>query len=238
MGRLGALVVAGALTWSSAGLAQQPVELELVLAIDASGSVDAQEFDLQLRGIAAALQDPEVGAAIAATNGVAVSVVQWAGPSHQVQAIDWALLTDGPSAAAHGATILAGGRQMFGETAIAQALQFAATLMDRNAYAGQRRTIDVSGDGATNYGRSPGYMRDRLVAAGITVNGLAILNENPDLESYYVEHVIGGPGAFVMVATDYVDFAEAFRRKLIQEILGGPIATQPSTGPIKLVQAR
>lgn len=225
--------VAGLLLWSSSGSAQQAVELELVLAIDASGSVDDQEFDLQLRGVAAALQDPAVGAAIAATSGLAVSVVQWAGPSHQVQGTDWALLTDADSAAAHGAIILAGGRQMFGETAIAHALQFSAGLMENNGFSGRRRAIDLSGDGATNYGRNPSYMRDRLVAAGITVNGLAILNEDPDLERYYADNVIGGPGAFVMAATDYADFAEAFRRKLIQEILGGPIASAPVT----LVQA-
>ncbi len=222
------------LTWGFAAVALEPVELELVLAIDASGSVDAREFDLQLQGIAAALRDPAVAAAIASTNGVALSVVQWAGPSHQVQAVDWALLTDAESAAAHGAQILAAGRQMFGETSIAQAMQFAATLLETNAFAGRRRAIDLSGDGATNYGRSPGYMRDRLVATGITVNGLAILNDDPDLERYYGEQVIGGPGAFVIAATDYVDFARAFRRKLIQEILGGPVAARP----INLVEAR
>ncbi len=233
MTRWGA-VAAALMMWGGAAAAQQTIELELVLAIDASGSVDATEFDLQLRGIALALQDPVVAAAIETTDGVAVSVVQWAGPSHQVQATDWALLTDGLSAAAHGAAILAGGRQMFGETAIAQAMQFSAALMNDNGFRGRRRAIDVSGDGATNYGRSPGYMRDRLAAAGITVNGLAILNEDPNLEQYYAENVIGGPGAFVMVATDYADFAEVFRRKLIQEILGGPVAA----APVKLVQAK
>lgn len=150
-----------------------------------------------------------------------------------MQAVDWALLTDAESAAAYGAQILAAGRQMFGETAIAEAMRFAATLLDSNAFAGRRRAIDLSGDGVTNYGRSPGYMRDHLTAAGITVNGLAILNEDLNLERYYGEQVIGGPGAFVITATDYADFAQAFRRKLIQEILGVPVAARP----VRLVAA-
>ncbi len=215
--------------WGPPAAAQVPVDLELVLAIDASGSVDTSEFFLQLRGMADALQDPDVAAAITATDGVAVSLVQWSGPIHQIQAVDWAVLTDPESAAAYGLRIVTARRQMFGEgTAIADAMRFAAQLIESNAFSGRRRVIDVSGDGKTNFGRPPGYVRDQLVAAGITINGLAILNEDPELDRYYDEHVIGGAGAFVMTAAEYVDFARAMRRKLLNEILGGPFVEHRS----------
>lgn len=212
--------------------AQTSVALELVLAVDASGSVDAGEFALQIDGLAQALTSQVVIDAIAATapRGIAVAVVQWAGPGHQVNAVKWRRVSDAASASALAADIRRAGRQMHGETAIAQALTFSAALIDSNDIVGDRRVVDVSGDGMTNFGPDPDLTRDRLVAAGFTINGLTILNESPDLDAYYRAHVIGGDGAFVIAAAGYADFAAAMEAKLLREIMGTPIAgVQPMT---------
>ncbi len=116
------------------------------------------------------------------------------------------------------------GRLILGETAVDGALRVALAELAANAFSGHRQVIDVSGDGATNWGPLPDRIRDRAVAAGVTINGLAIVNEQPDLGRYYREHVIGGPGAFVIVAADYADFARAMRQKLLEEISSRPTA--------------
>jgi hypothetical protein len=213
-----------------AGAGQIPVALELVLAVDASGSVDAREFDLQQRGIARALRDPEVIAAIggAAPEGVAIALVQWSGRRQQHVSLDWTLLSDEASVRALAARIEAAARLAVGETAVAEALGFALAGLAHNRFAGARRIIDISGDGMSNSPLAPESVRDVAAAAGITINGLAILTDTPDLGRYYAEHVIGGPGAFVMVAKSYRDFAEAMRKKLLEEIRGGPVAARPA----------
>jgi hypothetical protein len=202
------------------------VDLELVLAIDGSGSVDFGEFELQTAGIAGALRDPEVIEAIegAAPNGVAVAVIEWSGPAQQLLRIDWTRITDGGSAAALAARIDALGRGLIGETAIGEALRFAIGHLAYGPFQGARRIIDVSGDGPSNAGGAPDPIRDAAALAGITVNGLVILRENPGLDRYYALHVIGGPDAFVMPAADYDDFARAIRQKLLREIRGAPLA--------------
>ncbi len=217
---------------AAAALAQTPVALELVLAVDASGSVDADEFALQVDGLVHALTSGVVLDAIASTapRGIAIAVVQWAGPGHQVRAIDWRRVSDAASVTALAAAIKDAGRQMFGETAIAQALTFSAALVESNRFIGDRRVIDVSGDGMTNFGPDPDQARDRLVADGFTINGLTILNEAPDLEQYYRDHVIGGDGAFVLAVAGYADFADAMEAKLFREIMGTPVGgVQPVT---------
>jgi Protein of unknown function (DUF1194) len=213
----------------SARAADIAVALELVLAVDVSGSVDAREFDLQQGGIVRAFRDPEVIEAIssATPEGIAVTVVQWAGKKQQHTSIDWTLVSDEASALAFAARIDAAARLAVGETAIAEALGFAIARFEQNRFAGARRAIDISGDGVTNAALAPDSVRDAAAAAGITVNGLAILTDTPGLWRYYAEHVVGGPGAFVMVAENYRDFAEAMRLKLLQEIRGGPISGQP-----------
>jgi hypothetical protein len=232
LGLPGATIAAGAIIlgcWSGSGRAVEiPVDLELVLAIDSSGSVNAREFDLQQRGIATAFRDPEVLEAIATTTpqGIAVTVVQWAGRRQQHTAIDWILLGDRASALRFADRVDAFGRLVTGETALAEALAFAITRLERNGFAGARRTIDISGDGPSNGRLSPDVVRDAAAAAGITINGLAIVNEVPELDRYYAWNVIGGPGAFLMAARDYRDFAQAMRQKLLQEIRGGPIAAR------------
>ena len=202
------------------------VDLELVLAIDSSGSVDFGESELQMGGIANALRDPEVIEAIegGAPNGVAVAVIEWSGPGQQLVGIDWTRITDATTAAALAARIESIGRGLIGETAIGEALRFASGLLAYGPFQGVRRIIDVSGDGPSNAGEEPERMRDAAALAGITINGLAILRENPGLDRYYAEHVIGGPDAFVMIANDYDDFARAIRQKLLREIRGAPLA--------------
>jgi hypothetical protein len=222
---LAALVVA----FPPMAAAQTPVELELVLAVDASDSVSAAEFDLQVNGLAGALRDPDVVAAIrdAGPPGVAMALVQWSSPGHQIVAVDWSVVSDDDSAEQLARRILGAGRLVMGETAIGNALAFAKDLLTTNEFAGRRRVIDVSGDGETNWGPSPGGVRDRVVSAGITINGLAVANEQPALGEYYRTHVIGGAGSFVVTATDYADFARAIRIKLIQEIRAGPVSYDP-----------
>ena len=227
----GALGAAAGLSSGTAPAAAQAVavDVELVLAVDASGSVSAAEFDLQTHGLADAFRDPAVIAAIrdSGPDGIVVALMQWSSPGQQVVAVDWTVAYDAASAAALADRIEAAGRLILGETAIDGALRFAAGLIDANGFEGRRRVIDLSGDGQTNWGRDPDPARDRAVAAGITVNGLAIVNEQPGLAQYFREHVIGGPGAFVAVAADYDDVAAAIRLKLIQEIRGAPIGLGP-----------
>jgi hypothetical protein len=210
--------------------AQTPAELELLLAVDASGSVSTAEFDLQVQGLAAAFRDPEVVTAIrnSGPHGVAVALMQWSSPGQQVIAVDWSVLSDRKSAEVMASKIIAAGRLIMGETAIDAALNFATAQVLGNDYSGARLVIDLSGDGATNWGASPDKTRDRALAAGITINGLAIENEQSDLGRYYQDHVVGGPGAFVITATDYADFARAMRLKLIRE-LGGKVAAYTSS---------
>lgn len=218
---------------------QVDVDLELVLAIDSSGSVDFAEFELQRRGIANAFRDAEVIEAImgGAPNGIAVSVIQWSGRRQHLAVVDWTKVNDAASAKALAATIEATGRVLIGETAIADALRFATDQLAYGPFDGARQIIDVSGDGPTNAGGDPDPMRDAAVLAGITINGLAILNESPTLDLYYADHVIGGADAFVLTAADFRDFARAIRLKLLKEIRGAPLANAESDD-VRLAEER
>ena len=215
-----------ALTGTVAAGAPVEVELELAIAVDVSGSVDAAEFDLQLRGLAAAFRDPGVAAAIRATgrNGIAVAVLQWACPGRQARAVDWTQLKTADDARRLADRIAAAGRLLNGETSIEYAIRYAVRELEANRFAGRRRVIGISGDGRSHAGDDTADRRDRAVAAGFTINGLAILNDEPDLDRYYRESVVGGTGAFLVVADDYEDFVAAIRRKLIREIAGPAVA--------------
>ncbi len=218
--------------------ADQTVNLDLVLAIDASGTVDPAEFELQTRGLAEAFRDPEVIAAIQATGarGIAVAVVQWSGRGQQVVAIDWTPVADEASSKALATRIEVTGRRLVGATTVIdRALLFSVALLANSPFQGQRKVIDLSGDGKTNYGPLPDLARDQALAAGITINGLAILNDVADLAEYYQDHVVGGVGSFLMTARDYRDFATAIRLKLIREILGTPVAAWPWT-PVRVTK--
>ena len=203
--------------------AQTPVDLQLVLAVDASGSVSHQRFELQKQGYAAAFRHPRVLQAIISglNQSIGVTMVQWTGPALQVVAAKWTLINDVGSIRAFADAIETAPRQLFGGgTSISGAIDTGVALLNDSPYKGARRVIDISGDGPNNRGRSVSQARDEAVAAKIGINGLPILALVPDLDKYYEDHVIGGPGAFVVAAKDYETFAEAILKKLITEIAG------------------
>ena len=201
--------------------AQTAVDLQLVLAVDASGSVDQRRFELQMQGYVAAFHDPRVLQAIqsGATQAIAVTMVQWTGPALQVQVLPWTLINDATTAHAFAAAIVATPRRLFsGGTSISGVIDYAVPLMLESPFKGTRRVIDISGDGSNNRGRSAADARDDAVRAGIIINGLPILALEPGLDRYYSDNVIGGPGAFVIAAESYETFADAILKKLIREM--------------------
>lgn len=197
------------------------VELELLIAIDVSNSVSDDEFALQVHGIANAFQDRDVQLAIkrAGPRGIAIAVMQWAGDNQQVRALDWVRITTPLELNSLTSTILAMPRQFYGgDTRIGNALLFGASDLQQNKFLSRRQVMDVSGDGGVENIGITRFARDRAIALGITINGLAIENEVSDLNVFYRDNVIGGNGAFVITARDYVDFSNGIRRKLIREI--------------------
>lgn len=225
---LGSLVLAAALP--AAAVADEPADLELVLAVDASSSINRSEFNQQMVGLAEAFRHPQVQQAIEAAGpfGVAIMLLQWADSRHQEISVDWVLVHSAADCEMLAQLIDQTPRQVVGGgTAIGGALTFSMLALEGNRYQGARQVIDVSGDGRANQGELPSQVRDRAVAAGITVNGLAILNEDPALNVYYTQHVIGGPNAFVLTAPDYEAFRDAMIEKLVKEITGAPVAGTP-----------
>ena len=225
--RLTALIVYLALFGDpsiSEGRAQTPVDLQLVLAVDTSGSVDAREFKLQLSGIATALRDEEVVAAIQSGPNarIAVAVALWSDASHPKFATAWYVLSDHKSVASLAQYIPTLPRRRSGTTGIGKAIQFCVDLFDGSGLSSLRRVIDLSGDGAETAMRewsvSPSQARAYALEHGVTINGLAILTDDPQLEAYYRSEVVGGPGSFVLAVESLEDFASAMRRKLVREI--------------------
>jgi hypothetical protein len=211
----------GVVAAAAAALAADNVDLQLVLAVDTSGSVDQTRFELQRDGYAAAFRSRQVLAAIQSggNQAIAVTVFQWTGPELQVQVIPWTLIRDAGNAEDFAGAIERAPRQLFsGGTSISGAIDFGATLFAKSRWQGLRRVIDVSGDGHNNRGRPAADARDDAVRAGIVINGLPILALEPRLDSYYWNNVIGGPGAFMIAVESYERFPEAVLKKLIQEI--------------------
>jgi len=199
----------------------QPVDLALVLAVDASGSVDRVRFELQKQGYVAAFRHPRVIGAIETGphQAIAVIMMQWTGPALQVIAVPWTRISDAASANAFADRIARAPRALFGGgTSISGAIDTSMALLFDNPYKASRRVIDISGDGSNNRGRSVREARDEAVAKGVGINGLPILALEPDLDVYYRANVIGGPGAFVIAAQDFDTFGEAILKKLIAEI--------------------
>ncbi len=165
----------------------QTVALELVLALDASTSVSIQEFELQTAGLAAAFRDPAVLTALEALGeeGLAVTLVQWADADEQVVSVDWTWIKDPASAEAFASRVAATLRQVRGGTVISEALAYAVAALESNEFNGRRRVIDVSGDGPDIHSVATGRERDRAVARGMTINGLAIESHDPRLADYY-----------------------------------------------------
>jgi Protein of unknown function (DUF1194) len=197
------------------------VSVALVLAVDTSGSVSMGRFELQKQGYAAAFRNPQVLNAIRSlgTQSVAATMFQWTGPLLHVVVADWTLIKDQASAAAFAGAIEAAPRRLFGGgTSISGAIDYARVLLAQSPYKGARRIIDVSGDGSNNSGRPATMARDEAVADGVGINGLPILTVEPGLDQYYHDNVIGGPGAFMIPAANYDNFADAILKKLINEI--------------------
>jgi Protein of unknown function (DUF1194) len=212
--------------WSVA--AHASAALAVVLAIDVSASVDADSFVLQRDGIARAFESRRLADALAALpDGTEALFLEWSDPAAIAIAVDWQRVVGGKSAAVFAAAVHAAPRASHGLTAIGPALLAAARQFDRLPEKPARRVIDISGDGMANLGLPPAAARDRIVRAGITINGLAILADEPWLESYYRDEVIGGPGAFVLAAQSDASFAKAMLRKLVQEVAGGSSGGPP-----------
>jgi hypothetical protein len=197
------------------------VDISLVLAVDASGSVDDDRFELQKQGYAKAFLNPKVLDAIKAGNeqAIAVCMVQWTGPTLHLVMVPWMIINDEASAQAAALAIQSSRRQLFGGgTSISGAIDFSVLMLNGSPYRPFKRVIDISGDGSNNLGRPVEQARDEAVNMGIRINGLPILSLEPDLDLYFRQNVIGGPGAFIISARDYNAFADAIMRKLVQEI--------------------
>ncbi|NNF77811.1 MAG: DUF1194 domain-containing protein [Rhizobiales bacterium] len=206
------------------------MKLELVLAIDTSTSVDTSEFELQKHGLALAFRHPSIVRAIETIGelGMVATVVQWSSNGKHLTAVDWAAIRDADSAKQFADAIDAMPRLLTGFTGIASAIRFSLEKIEENNYMGERKVIDISGDGASSSGE-PGLERDRAIARGVTVNGLAILTSDPDfmelgLTEYYADNVVGGRGAFLMTADGFEDFVTVIRKKLIREITSPGVA--------------
>jgi hypothetical protein len=228
-------VLLAALAPVSRSYAEQ-VDLELVLAIDVSGSIDEVEADLQRRGYLKALVDPAVVGAITSGrhHAIAVTYVEWAGGHFQRTVVDWSVIRDLASAKAFAAKLDAEPVITAAWTSISGAIQFGVARFAESPHKGDRRVIDISGDGRNNSGLELEPVRRMALAKGITINGLPIMNNRPnpygrppdrDLDKYYRNEVIGGRGAFIVVAQGFGAFAEAIRAKLIREVAGlsGPV---------------
>ena len=223
--------------------AAEPVDLALVLVSDVSRSVDDSEFRLEKEGYAAAFSDPRVLAAIrgGAIGAIAVSYVEFAGAYEVRTVLEWQIVRDPDSARRLADALDAAPRSFWGRTSISAGVDRAMQMLAESPFEAQRRVIDVAGDGTNNSGREVTAARDDAVAAGVTINGLAIINEHPvsytfahvqppgGLTEWYRQNVIGGPGAFVVEVREFPAFGEAMTRKLINEIAALPAAPGDAT---------
>ncbi len=197
------------------------VELAMVLAVDGSASVTYDEFGLIAGGMAAALRDPTVAAGL--IGNAVLSLLLWSGTGQQDIITGWTPIATAADLNAFADSVDTMPRTVRpGATAIGEALLASLTLLAQVPAIPKRNIVNVIGDGRSNDGTPPGPIRDRMAAADITINGLCILHEEPDLLSAYIEEVIGGPGAFAVTCRAYKDFTEAMRQKLTREI-NGPI---------------
>jgi Protein of unknown function (DUF1194) len=227
----GMTLAAGALHPAPAR-AGDDVDLLLILAADVSRSIDPAKFQLQRDGYASAVSDPHVLETIKSghTGRIGLTFVEWSGVGAQHVVIDWMAIGDSASAKDFGDRLLEAPRSFADRTSISGAIDFAMDEFTHAPFTSARRIVDISGDGTNNAGRDVASARDDATAQGVTINGLVILSENPmswnpdhtnppgGLDNYYRNNVIGGPGAFVMVAKDFNSFGQAMIGKLIAEV--------------------
>jgi Protein of unknown function (DUF1194) len=234
-----------AAAWPRGARAAEQVDLLLALAMDVSRSMDQEKFLLQREGYAAAITDPQVLEAIKSGphQRIAVCFIDWSGGGEQRMIIDWSLVDGEDAAHRFGDLLVTEPRSFFDGTSIGGGIRFAAAQFAKSPFVAERQAIDVSGDGTNNTGIDVRRARDLAVAQGVVINGLVILTDpaltripqhtNPPggLDKYYQDNVIGGPGAFVMVAEDFNSFGRSMVKKLIAEIaMGRPRPHDASTG--------
>lgn len=234
---LAAAAVAKPSSAQRGGLERAPVDLELILAVDVSRSIDDGEYDLQKTGYVQALTSAPVLRAIRSgeIGAIAIAYVEWSSFGQAKTVTDWTMIHDSVDAEKFTGAMLAAPRSFAAYTSISFGVYHSVALFATNPYRGRRRVIDVSGDGANNQGRSVQMARDAALAAGITINGLPIINDRPNpfgrveppLEEYYTENVICGEGAFVIRADDFQSFGNAVMAKLIKEIAMTPADSNP-----------
>ena len=245
-----AVWAAVALLHNEGAQAKTAVSIELVLAVDTSLSIDGYEYDLLMKGIANAFRTAEIVTLIGQQNGVAVTLFQWSSEVNEQNMIPWHLLSDPASVLSFAAKVENAQRdpnRAF--TGISEAIDYGVRLIAENAFEGRQLMIDVTGDGHNNIGVPPSIPGQEANTLGIVINGLPILTRiveysgriptrtNVDyynLETYYREKVIHGPGAFVEIANDYDDFARAFLRKLLRELT--PLISQENAAPRAPIQ--
>jgi len=213
------------------------VDVELVLAVDVSRSITPNEMEIQRRGYAEAIMSDEVMTAVRAglIGRIAVTYIEWAGDYTQRTVIDWTLIQTEADARAFAEILTSGLDGAMRRTSISGALIAASRAFEDNGFDGLRRVIDISGDGPNNQGRPVLVARNQVLAQGIVINGLPLMTREgmggrwhlEDLDVYYRECVIGGPGAFVIPVTEWDQFAAAVRRKLVLELVdAGPMTVQ------------
>ena len=226
--------------------ADLPVDLELALGVDVSGSIDEEEARLQRDGYIKAFRHPRVWEAVrhGRRGRIAVVYYEWAGFGHNKTVAKWALIDSRESALAFAKQLTKEEPETASRTAIASAIDFGAGYFDNNGFKGTRRVIDISGDGPNNWGELVTKARDRAVVQGITINGLPIMNGRPspwglsslkNLDLYYRHCVIGGKSAFIVAAKNFNDFARAVLRKLVLEIADNS-PPERHAGPVQLAQ--
>jgi hypothetical protein len=221
------VIAAGA----SLAQAEEPVDVELVLAVDVSLSMSPSELEIQRKGYAAALTDPSVLEAIAtgAYGKVAITYFEWAGTTSHHVVVPWTAVATPDEARAFAEKLTASVPNSARRTSISAALEFGGDLFAESSFKGMKRVIDISGDGPNNQGAAVEEARDALVAQGIVINGLPLMTTGgmrtpydvAELDRYYSDCVIGGPGAFMVPVNDWSQFPEAVRRKLVLELAEG-----------------
>jgi hypothetical protein len=223
----GAILAAPAILTPRAARALEPVDVELILGVDVSRSVDAEEMEMQMRGYAAAFRDPKLTDGIAAGPVGAIGCMMFLWSDHNIQqvVVPWTRIGNAREAERFAQAVDAAPRNTYLYTSISGAMGFAGRQYGR-AFEGTRQVLDISGDGVNNSGRPIQEARAELLEQGVIINGLAVLDrappptgfQQPPLDEYYRDSVIGGPGAFVMVAEGFDAFDQAARRKIIREI--------------------
>lgn len=238
MRRRSLLAASAALPLSARAQAPEPVDVLLVLAVDVSRSIDEDEARLQREGYRNAVSDPRVVEVIrrGMIGAIGLAYVEWAGFEYQRLVLPWTRIANQADADAWSSALAEAPRASLSWTSISGAIDFSRRTLAEAPFEGTRRVIDVSADGVNNSGRPAELARDEAVAQGIIINGLPIINDRPTfgrmpqvpLDQYFHQSVIGGAGAFMIVAEDFESFGVAVKRKLIREIAALPPASIPA----------